>query len=187
MDLGSTLPIRNIMPTYEFECNTCGWHGLLKRPMSHCGEGYCPDCKEAVERTFTILSLPNAQSPKIDNHDFNHGLGVYDKGLGEVVCSRKHRREIMKRKGLHEVSKYDKDEFTKDPTITPPTYKEKVDQFDEAVNMVKTGEWKKGLTGRQVQEVENARSATKRGRSGGSSEKKEDTGAKVESRNPQRN
>jgi len=175
------------MPTYEFECNTCGWHGLLKRPMSHCGEGYCPDCKEAVERTFTILSLPNAQSPKIDNHDFNHGLGVYDKGLGEVVCSRKHRREIMKRKGLHEVSKYDKDEFTKDPTITPPTYKEKVDQFDEAVNMVKTGEWKKGLTGRQVQEVENARSATKRGRSGGSSEKKEDTGAKVESRNPQRN
>jgi hypothetical protein len=114
-------------------------------------------------------------------------LGVYDKGLGEVVCSRKHRREIMKRKGLHEVSKYDKDEFTKDPTITPPTYKEKVDQFDEAVNMVKTGEWKKGLTGRQVQEVENARSATKRGRSGGSSEKKEDTGAKVESRNPQRN
>ena len=175
------------MPTYEFECNTCGWHGLLKRPMSHCGEGYCPDCKEAVERTFTILSLPNAQSPKIDNHDFNHGLGVYDKGLGEVVCSRKHRREIMKRKGLHEVSKYDRDEFTKDPTITPPTYKEKVDQFDEAVNMVKTGEWKKGLTGRQVQEVENARSATKRGRSGGSSEKKEDTGAKVESRNPQRN
>ena len=125
--------------------------------MSHCGEGYCPDCKEAVERTFTILSLPNAQSPKIDNHDFNHGLGVYDKGLGEVVCSRKHRREIMKRKGLHEVSKYDRDEFTKDPTITPPTYKEKVDQFDEAVNMVKTGEWKKGLTGSQMRRMEESK------------------------------
>ena len=157
------------MPRYEFECSSCGWHGLLKRPMSHCGEADCPDCKEAMERTFTTLSLPNAQSPKVDNHDFNNGMGAYDRGLGEVVYSRKHRRQIMKQKGL------------------PPTDKEKVDQFDEAVNMVKTGEWKKGLTGRQVQEVENARSATKRGRSGGGSEKKEDTSPKVESRDPQRN
>jgi len=175
------------MPRYEFECSICGWHGLLKRPMSHSDEAYCPDCKETMERVFTPLGLPYTQIPKVDNHDFNNGQGVYDRGLGEVVYSRQHRRQIMKRKGLHEVSKYDKDEFTRDPTIKPPTDKEKVDQFDEAINMVKTGEWKKGLTGRQVQEVENARSATKRGRSGGGSEEKEDTSPKVESRDPQRN
>ena len=69
----------------------------------------------------------------------------------------------MDKKGLHEVSKYDKDLFTKEWEHKPMTTKEAKNQFEEAESMVSTGEWKKGLTEKRVAEVESDRK--KRGRS----------------------
>jgi putative FmdB family regulatory protein len=173
------------MPRYEFKCHSCDWHGLLWKSMNHCNRALCPSCGVDVSRNYSSMGMPSTQSSTIDNQYFNNGQGGFDRGLGEVVYSREHRRQIMERKGLHEVSKYDKEDFLGERKIKPPTEKEMSDQYDEAVNMVKTGEWKKGLTEKQVQEVENARSATRRGESSGTA-KEEDSSAKVESKDPLR-
>ncbi len=168
------------MPRYEYKCG-CGWHGLLIRPLEECAATGCPACGQVMPRTYTAMGMPYTQSPLIDNREFNNGLGVFDRGLGEVVMSRKHRREIMERKGLQEVSKYDRDVLLKDPEIKPPSAQEATAQFDEAVAMTNSGEWKKGLSEKRIQEIEGGRRNPSRDTTEASGE---EASAKVESREP---
>ena len=72
----------------------------------------------------------------------------------------------MERKGLHEVSKYDKDSFTKEREHQPMTDAEAADQYDKAVGMVKSGEWKAGLSEERVQEIESGRGKDAEGTEG---------------------
>ena len=123
--------------------------------MNHRNRAICPSCGEDMSRHYSPLGMPNTQSPSIDNKYFNNGMGEYDPGLGEVIRSRKHREEVMERKGLHEVSKYDRDSFLKEPGIKPPSDEQMLNQVEEAEAMVKSGEWKKGLSEERVQEIES--------------------------------
>ena len=142
------------MPRYEFRCPACDWHGLLWKSMNHCNFALCPSCGEDMSRHYSPLGMPNTQLSSVDNKYFNNGGGEYDPGLGEVIYSRRHRQEVMEKKGLHEVSKYDKDSFTTPREPTPMTDAEAMDQYDKAVGMVKSGEWKNGLSEQRVQEIE---------------------------------
>ena len=126
--------------------------------MNHRNRAICPSCGEDMSRHYSPLGMPNTQSASIDNKFFNNGAGEYDPGLGEVIRSRRHREEVMERKGLHEVSKYDKDLFTKEREIVPQTTAEMKDQVERAEAMVKSGEWKEGLSEKRVQEIENGKS-----------------------------
>lgn len=123
---------------------------------------FCPDCKSVVERMFTMLGMPNTQIPAVDNHEFNNGQGVFDNGLGELITSRKHRREVMEKKGLHEVSKGDRDLFTKEREHKPMPYEQAKNQFEEAEAMVGNGKWKEGLSEQRVKEIENERAISKK-------------------------
>ena len=146
------------MPRYEYKCKECDWHGLLWKPMDQRSHAHCPDCKNLLDRNYSMLGMPNTQSSVVDNKYFNNGMGEYDPGLGEVIRSRRHRQEVMEAKGLHEVSKYDKDLFTKDREIIPQTTAEMKDQVERAEGMVQSGEWKDGLSEKRVQEIENGKS-----------------------------
>jgi len=143
------------MPRYEFKCPACDWHGLLWKSMNHCNRALCPSCGEDVSRNYSSLGMPNTQSPAIDNKFFNNGAGEYDPGLGEVIRSRRHRQEVMERKGLHEVSKNDRDSFLREPEIKPSSDRQMINQVEEAEAMVKSGEWKKGLSEKRIQEIES--------------------------------
>jgi len=143
------------MPRYEFLCRQCGHHGLVWREIEERTTAPCPDCYAEMGRYYTRMGLPSTQSPAVDNREFNNGGGVYDMGLGEVVTSRKHRREIMERKGLHELSKYDKDLVNKERTPTPMSDSDAMDQYEKTVARVKSGEWKEGLSGERIQEIES--------------------------------
>jgi len=146
------------MPRYEYKCKGCTWHGLLWKAMDQRDDAHCPKCSRVVARNYGVMGLPNTQSPVVDNRFFNNGRGEYDPGLGEVIHSRKHRQEVMEAKGLHEVSKYDKDLFLKDREIVPQTTAEIIDQVEKAEGMVQSGEWKAGLPEKRVQEIENGKS-----------------------------
>ena len=146
------------MPRYEYKCKKCEWHGLLWKAMDQRDNAHCPKCSCVVARNYSVMGLPNTQSPVVDNKYFNNGMGEYDPGLGEVIRSRGHRQEVMEAKGLHEVSKYDKDLFTKDREIIPQTTAEMKDQVERAEGMVQSGEWKDGLSEKRVQEIENGKS-----------------------------
>lgn len=150
------------MPRYEYTCKKCEWHGLLWKPMKERNNASCPLCRSTIERTYTVMGLHNTQSPAMDNHGYNNGQGVYDKGLGEVIRSRRHRQEVMDKKGLHEVSSRDKDLFTKEWEHKPMTTNEARNQFEEAESMVSSGEWKKGLTEKRISEVESGRKKSHR-------------------------
>lgn len=143
------------MPRYEFLCRGCGYHNLVWRESEDCSWALCPDCEKTMERFYTRMGMPGTQSSRIDNQEFNNGRGVYDRGLGEVVTSRKHRREIMERKGLHELSKYDRDLVNKEHVPHPMSHSEAMDQYEKAVARVKSGEWKEGLSGERIQEIES--------------------------------
>jgi len=146
------------MPRYEYKCKGCTWHGLLWKAMNQRDDAHCPKCSRVVARNYGVMGLPNTQNPVVDNRFFNNGRGEYDPGLGEVIHSRKHRQEVMEAKGLHEVSKYDKDLFLKDREIVPQTTAEIKDQVEKAEGMVQSGEWKAGLPEKRVQEIENGKS-----------------------------
>jgi len=150
------------MPRYEYKCDKCEWHGLLWRTMEQRNSAFCPDCRSEVGRMFTMMGMPNTQIPAVDNHEFNNGQGVFDDGLGELITSRKHRREVMEKKGLHEVSKEDRDLFTKEREHKPMPYEQAKNQFEEAEAMVSNGKWKEGLSEKRVKEIESGSQTSKK-------------------------
>jgi len=112
------------MPRYEYKCEKCKWHGLLWKTMAQRNDALCPDCRSGMGRMFTKMGMPNTQIPSVDNHIFNNGQGVMDDGLGEIITSRRHRRKVMEEKGLHEVSKYDRELFLKERVHEPMPYEQ---------------------------------------------------------------
>jgi len=150
------------MPRYEYKCDECEWHGLLWRTMEQRNDAICPKCRSEVGRIFTTMGMPNTQIPAVDNHEFNNGKGVFDDGLGELITSRKHRREVMEKKGLHEVSKEDRDLFTKEREHKPMSYEQAKNQFEEAEAMVSNGKWKEGLSEKRVKEIESGSQTSKK-------------------------
>lgn len=69
------------MPTISGICGKC---------KKYYSGSWCPNCEKIdVEKTLNFIT---------DFHD-----SYYDNGLGQVVNSRQHRKEIMKAKGLEEV------------------------------------------------------------------------------------
>ena len=143
------------MPRYEYKCEKCKWHGLLWKTMEQRNDAFCPDCRSGMGRIYTKMGMPNTQIPSVDNHIFNNGQGVMDDGLGEVITSRRHRRKVMEEKGLHEVSKYDRDLFLKERDHKPMPYEQAKNQFEEAEGMAKSGEWKAGLSEKRIKEIES--------------------------------
>jgi hypothetical protein len=64
--------------------------GICGKCKKYYSGGWCPGCEKIdVDKTLNFIT---------DFHD-----SYYDAGLGEVVKSRQHRKELMREKGLEEV------------------------------------------------------------------------------------
>ena len=104
--------------------------------------GRCAICGLEMKVSFARWKSLNSPSPRIDNHIFNNGHGLYDEGLGEVIFSRKHRRQVMKDKNLEEIGSSDRDEVLKDFEVKAEDGDVIKDRLDKAEAMVKSGESK---------------------------------------------
>jgi putative FmdB family regulatory protein len=82
------------MPTYPYQCLECAkFHDVIK-PMSECAKvEHCPTCKSEMERIFTPLHFIGTS---VENAEYNPGLG-------KVTKSKKHRAELAKQMGVHEI------------------------------------------------------------------------------------
>lgn len=83
------------MPRYEYVCENCGIR--VERYSSvdeRVPQTFCPSCRlVTAHRDFSGV-----------NFDCDRAVDgpYYNRGLGMVVNSKKHRRQIMKEKGLEE-------------------------------------------------------------------------------------
>jgi len=98
------------MPIYELECNYCGLHSEhimgMNDPLDEMAD--CPHCTGRVCRKHNIVYAVPMIHGDTTAGNWTQG-GYFDEGLGEYVGGRKHRKEIMDKKGL--------EEYTPDPEM----------------------------------------------------------------------
>lgn len=77
---------------YEYECTECEHRfEKVKHHSKYKEDDECPKCQSVAKK---IVSLFNA--PVMERAEFNHAFG-------QVVKSKKHRKELAKRHGMIEV------------------------------------------------------------------------------------
>lgn len=85
---------KGIVPTYDFNCSTCGDYEIFTSIKAYTGKEPCPSCGKSGDRVF------------VRNGMFM-GAGVecaeYNPGLGMVVKNKKHREEVCRQRGLVEI------------------------------------------------------------------------------------
>ena len=133
------------MPRYAYECEQCNWTDIFVRSITERVLSQCPNChdKGELRPLITTMHHPHTISPVVSNHQFNHGMGEYDVGLGAVVHSREEQQRIMKQKGLEEITQKDMDDAMSNQLAEPPpavTIDEVKDLWDEAAARVERGE-----------------------------------------------
>ena len=108
------------MPLYAYQCELCGWDAVLRRTVEE-RVMTCPSCHgpEPLRPLITKEHHPHTLSASVSNHQFNHGQGQYDMGLGRMIYSREHRRSVMEELGVVEWSGHPDDVFA-DPPDPPP-------------------------------------------------------------------
>jgi hypothetical protein len=84
------------MPAYDFYCPKCDKNfETIESIATYDGDGECPNCKNiSNERIFT--SRVHFIGTKVEDREFNHGLGIVTKG-------KRHREQEAKERGLIEV------------------------------------------------------------------------------------
>jgi len=124
------------MPRHDYVC-ACGERRevfyLRDKPQVVCA------CGEEMSLSFATWETVRTQSAYVDNHYYNNGQGEWDEGLGAHVRSRGHRREIMARKGVAEVTDFDKDEFLKRPEYKAPDMDSMVESLEKAAFDLRNG------------------------------------------------
>lgn len=80
------------MPLYEYECQMCSTAFDAMRSMEHRETAQCPSCKRMASQMITF--------PKTIDCILEP---VYDEGLGQMITSSKHRKEVMRSKGIEEL------------------------------------------------------------------------------------
>jgi hypothetical protein len=79
------------MPLYDAHCPGCGWEGEALQPaVADRVVAYCERCKGPLE-------IAAFGRPAI--HGFTEH---FDRGLGEIVKSRAHKKALLKEKGFVE-------------------------------------------------------------------------------------
>lgn len=92
------------MPLYEYECPICSTRNEAVRSYERRDiSPICPGCRSYDQGMTRIPSLIGKTAKAWGDSQW----GYMDYGLGQVVRSERHRQEIMKSKGLAEVSGYD--------------------------------------------------------------------------------
>tara|TARA_R110000751_G_scaffold80011_2_gene161295 strand:- start:4404 stop:4802 length:399 start_codon:yes stop_codon:yes gene_type:complete len=122
----------------------CGNDHEMRDRIRH--PGLCSECGLEMKVSYLRWSTVRIPSSAITNEIFNNGQGEYDEGLGKVIFSRKHRREVMAEKGLVEVDKHDRDDLNKDFELKEEDGYVIADRLEKAEAMVRSGE-AAGLTG----------------------------------------
>lgn len=83
------------MPIYPYLCNDCSYHFEIPKPLANIEDKeLCEDCgSENTERTIglTAVEASSAQQP------------YYNPGLGCVINSKSHKKQVMKQLGVEEV------------------------------------------------------------------------------------
>jgi putative FmdB family regulatory protein len=90
------------MPIYELECDYCGLRSEHHLGMNDSLDDWldCPQCTGKICRRHNrIYSVPTIQGDTVAG---GCSYEYFDDGLGEYVKSKKHRKELMKEKGLTE-------------------------------------------------------------------------------------
>lgn len=82
--------------TYEYECSRCGKRfDVIKSYKDMEVNETCPKCGEYAIRQFVPSKL-HITGAKVTHAEYNPGLGC-------VVKNKRHKEDIMKRKGVVEV------------------------------------------------------------------------------------
>lgn len=90
------------MALYELECDFCGLRSDHMMGMNDSLDNWveCPHCNGQIcRRLHRIYDVPLIQGETVAG---GCSYERYDEGLGEYVTSKKHRQELMDRKGLCE-------------------------------------------------------------------------------------
>lgn len=82
------------MPTYLYRCTRCGVKSEIVKSMHDSSrEEICGECNITLDRVYTSFQILGA---KVQDAEFNTGLGC-------VVKSTRHRKELAERRGLIEI------------------------------------------------------------------------------------
>ena len=79
------------MPLYDYECPKCKFEQEAWTPMNNNAE--CPMCKITMKRLI---------GPVRYNMGASGAYGYYDDNLETYINSNRHRREVMREKGVTE-------------------------------------------------------------------------------------
>ena len=80
------------MPTYAYRCEICSAEFDALRSVEHRETAECPSCNRVASKVLTFggLHIDCVVDP------------YYSDALGEYVKSTKHKKELMREKGLEE-------------------------------------------------------------------------------------
>lgn len=99
---------------YEYECEKCSANNLeslfeIVKPVSEYNkQENCPRCGAVLSKVFGTFQFYGAKN---EDAEYNHGLG-------QVIKSKKERKEVAKRMGLIEVGNEKVESIHKHATIT---------------------------------------------------------------------
>jgi putative FmdB family regulatory protein len=79
------------MPLYEYYCGLCKENYDVVRSIDLRGSAECPNCSRMGSK---IVSHPKIIDCVLEP--------TFDEGLGTMIKGPKHRREVMRSKGLEE-------------------------------------------------------------------------------------
>jgi putative FmdB family regulatory protein len=103
---------------YEFECDACKHRFDVIKPIKDFDLKHsCPKCEHS-ETHIVISAKIHHIGAKVQNAEFNHGLGC-------VVHSKKEREEIAKQRGLIEVGNETPDTLYKESVVKREKEKQK--------------------------------------------------------------
>lgn len=91
---------------YVYECGICNHTAEIAKHHSEIDSvEFCPSCNVEMHR---VIQASNFKC-------YDHMYGEWNPGLGEHVHSEKHKKQIMKEKGLVEIGNEQVDKFIESP------------------------------------------------------------------------
>ena len=85
------------MPRYGYRCPSCSQEfEMIKRIVDVDNIERCPFCDSKCKPQDRIISTPALHNTAVEHPE-------YDPGLGMIINSNAHRRQIAKERGLEEI------------------------------------------------------------------------------------
>lgn len=108
--------ILSLMPTYVYQCTSCGARSeIVKSIRLASQEEICDKCQITLDRVYTTFQILGA---RVEHAEFNPGLGC-------VTRNSRERKEIAARKGLIEVGNETPDTLFKETVVKKEKQREK--------------------------------------------------------------